>query len=105
MRAGAEIPAGDREKFVDAREALLNDPELSEHEKRLLRGVSLTVHPRDDMYARGNERQYLRVGLAAMRSIDTAIESWQRRVGMRDVRSVLDMACGYGRVLRFIRPR
>jgi SAM-dependent methyltransferase len=77
---------------------LLSADETSDAESALLASVSLRVHRRETMYGYGG-RHYLSVGLSAIECID-------RVVGQdSSPTSVLDFACGYGRVLRFLRVR
>jgi SAM-dependent methyltransferase len=52
------------------------------------------------MYA-GNAEDYFRAGLSAVECIDQVLSSSQ----VADVKSVLDMPCGYGRELRFLVQR
>jgi SAM-dependent methyltransferase len=81
----------------------LRSDTLSAEEKSLLGNVSLRTHLRDGMYERSAAREYLLVGLSALRAIETTL----REVRGDDPRvgTVLDFACGYGRVLRFLRAR
>jgi SAM-dependent methyltransferase len=81
-----------------ARNTLLRSPVLGDAEKQLLRRVSLRLAPDDMMYIRGQSRHYLGVGLSAMRCIDRAVGHTQT-----NVRNILDLPCGHGRVLRFLR--
>ncbi len=86
-------------KFRVAREALLNSGGLTEHEKKLLRSVSLKVHHADAMYL-GKPEHYLSVGLSASRAITEAIKRYNEDFIPQNI---LDLPCGYGRVLRFLR--
>jgi len=76
---------------------LLQDPTLDPGERELLRRASSRVHYEDGMY-KGDGAHYFKVGLSALRCIDEAVAS----AGLREVRRVLDLPCGYGRVLRFL---
>jgi SAM-dependent methyltransferase len=76
---------------------LLGDPDLDARERELLRLASSRIHYRDDMY-KGDGRHYYKVGLSALRCIDEALAS----AGGREVRTLLDLPCGYGRELRFL---
>jgi SAM-dependent methyltransferase len=49
----------------------------------------------------GNGKHYFAVGLSAVRSIEAAL----REAHLGEVRSVLDLLCGHGRVMRFLRQR
>lgn len=50
---------------------------------------------------KGDGAHYFKVGLSAVRAIDEVL----KRAELKEVRSVLDMPCGYGRVLRFLTLR
>ena len=76
---------------------LLEDPALSAGERELLRRASSRVHYEDGMY-NGDGAHYFKVGLSALRCIDEAVAS----AGLVEVRRILDLPCGYGRVLRFL---
>ena len=82
------------------RRRLLADETLSAPERELLRQVDSRISPRDTMYA-GDGAHYFKVGLSAMRVIEEAGE----RAQLSSVRSVLDLPCGHGRVLRFLAHR
>lgn len=73
--------------------------ELTKEEKNVLHKVSLLIHNADAMYV-NNAFRYLSVGLSASRCIREAL---QRSSVEYTVESILDFACGYGRVLRFLR--
>lgn len=49
----------------------------------------------------GDGAHYFKVGLSAIRSIEAAVDA----AGLSSVRSVLDLPCGHGRVLRFLVQR
>jgi SAM-dependent methyltransferase len=76
---------------------LLDDASLDERERELLRAASSRIHYGDGMY-KGDGAHYYKVGLSALRRIDEAVES----AGLRYVRTILDLPCGYGRVMRFL---
>ncbi|HEX4363789.1 MAG TPA: class I SAM-dependent methyltransferase [Solirubrobacteraceae bacterium] len=63
-------------------------------------GVAGRIHPDDDMLHPGDPdaAHYARVGASAVAAIERALSEADRAFG--DVRSCLDMPCGYGRVLR-----
>jgi len=84
----------------EARRQLLADPSLSPDDRSLLERVSLACHPADTMFRPGTI--YLRVGLATVNHIDTALLSNGEG---RAIHNVLDMGCGFGRILRFLRAR
>lgn len=79
---------------------LLSDPSLSESERNLLKRVSGKIYFRDSMYV-GNGAHYYKVGLSALRCIDEAIAAAK----LSDLRNILDLPCGSGRVLRFLVQR
>lgn len=58
------------------------------------------ISPKDDMYA-GNIDHYFDVGKSAIECIDNAIQ----KSGMEkaDVKNILDLPCGYGRVMRHLK--
>jgi SAM-dependent methyltransferase len=87
--------------FHQAKSVLLASATLSDNEKALLDKVSLQVHYKDGMYVK-NAGHYLSVGLSAIRCIDDALV---KANGDNIIHSVLDLPCGYGRVLRFLRVR
>jgi SAM-dependent methyltransferase len=60
--------------------------------------VDLTLHPADDMYA-GDLRDYVQVGHSAIAGIATAMAM----AGRTELTTILDLPCGYGRVLRMLR--
>jgi SAM-dependent methyltransferase len=68
-------------------------------EKRLFRRVKQRIHPSDTMLSHG-EGQYFAVGLSALRAIDAAVKA----AGFTPTH-ILDMPCGHGRVLRFLKAR
>jgi SAM-dependent methyltransferase len=82
------------------KQRLLSDPRLSETERSLLSAVSSRISRRDTMY-RGDGRRYFRVGLSAIECIDEALAAG----GPGTVDTVLDLPCGHGRVLRFLKQR
>ena len=85
--------------FIAARRELMSSSSISANEKLLLKQVSLSTHPKDDMYVRSNAKHYLNVGISALRCVNSAVE------GMGSIRTVLDLPCGYGRVMRFMKMR
>jgi len=74
--------------------------ELTREEKVLLDKVSLQIHNEDTMYSDKGASHYLSVGLSAIHCIQEAL---CRAPAQYTVASILDFACGYGRVLRFLR--
>jgi SAM-dependent methyltransferase len=81
---------------------LLHSGLLNNEEEALLKGVSLNLHPRDDMYTAFGAHHYLSAGLSAQRCILEALSSVRNG---KPVRRILDFPCGYGRVLRFLRTK
>jgi SAM-dependent methyltransferase len=90
-----------QQEFENARQQLLANSGLTEKEKILLKNVSLLVHRHDDMFMK-NEIHYLMVGLESIRCIDHALH---KSSANKDIRSILDFPCGYGRELRFLKCR
>jgi SAM-dependent methyltransferase len=86
--------------FETAREILLASHELNDEEKEWVKTVSLRVHRKDRMYVPPHAQHYLSVGLSAIRCIRIALEKSPRT---KAVSSILDLPCGYGRVLRFMK--
>lgn len=66
---------------------------------RLL-GVTRTIAPDDEMFG-GNEEHYFDVGESALRCIQRGLAAAGASPG--SVRRILDLPCGHGRVLRFLR--
>ena len=79
---------------------LLRDPSLSIEDQELLSRVSSRIYHNDGMY-HGNGQHYFKVGLSAIHCIDEGLE----RAGLSEVHSLLDLPCGGGRVMRFLRVR
>jgi SAM-dependent methyltransferase len=69
-------------------------------EEGVLAGVERRVVPRDGMY-KGDDNQYLEVGANALHLIRLAFEADNRSIAQ--IERVLDYACGFGRVLRWLR--
>lgn len=63
--------------------------------------VITDISPGDTMYVQGSERHYFKAGFSGLESIVDAL-SWARK-GSEEIRTILDLPCGCGRVLRFIR--
>jgi len=79
---------------------LLSDPSLTETERQLLTKVNGKIYFNDTMYD-GDGAHYFKVGLSAIRCIDEAVA----QAKLNNVRSILDLPCGSGRVLRFLVQR
>jgi len=82
------------------KQRLLSDASLSESERALLNRVSTRIHYNDGMYD-GDGVHYFKVGLSAIGCINEALEG----AGLKTVRTILDLPCGCGRVLRFLALR
>ena len=82
------------------KQRLLSDPSLTKTERELLKNVSGKIYFNDGMY-HGNGVHYFKVGLSAIHCIDEALA----RADLKEVRTILDLPCGSGRVMRFLRHR
>ena len=85
------------EDVLNNRKALLAQYPSGSPEHNMLGKVDYSISKKDDMYA-NDAAHYFNVGLSAIECIDNALG----RVDERQVKKVLDMPCGYGRVLRFL---
>jgi len=65
-----------------------------------LAGLNREIAPGDEMYF-GNAEHYFDVGESALQCIETGLFAALRRKS--GVRRILDLPCGYGRVMRFLR--
>lgn len=65
----------------------------------MVAAVDSTIHANDGMYQTMQARHYLATGLSAIRCIEAGIDD------ASEVRHILDMPCGYGRALRFLKLR
>lgn len=79
---------------------LLSDPTLTAPERKLLIDASSRIYFNDGMY-QGDGARYFKVGLSAIQCIDQALAA----AGLKEVRAILDLPCGSGRVMRFLRQR
>ena len=82
------------------RRRVARDPSLGQDHRRLARSVSTRISPRDAMHG-GAGRHYFSVGLSGLRCVEAAIEA----AGVEQATTVLDLPCGHGRVLRWLRAR
>jgi SAM-dependent methyltransferase len=82
------------------KQRLLSDPSLTETERELLAKVSGKIYFNDTMYD-GNGAHYYKVGLSAIKCINEALA----QARLEEVRTILDLPCGSGRVLRFLAQR
>lgn len=65
-----------------------------------LTGVSRVIAPEDEMHG-GNAEHYFDVGASALHCIESALFTARRDPAT--IASILDLPCGHGRVLRFLR--
>jgi SAM-dependent methyltransferase len=79
---------------------LLASSALTPAERELLSKVDSRISYEDGMY-KGDGAHYFKVGLSAIHCIDEALRAAQ----LDTVQSILDLPCGYGRVLRFLAQR
>ncbi len=63
-------------------------------------GVARAIAPGDEMFT-GNEEHYFDVGASALHCVEAALFAAQRTPAT--VRRILDLPCGHGRVMRFLR--
>ena len=84
--------------MLAAKNVLLELNKLSGTEKRILKMTSLTLASNDAMHVKSQSRHYLGVGLSAIRCINRIVQHTRTDVG-----KILDLPCGHGRVLRFLR--
>ena len=63
-------------------------------------GVSREIAPDDEMFY-GNTDHYFDVGESALHCINTALFAARRETS--SIQSILDLPCGHGRVMRFLR--
>ena len=79
------------------KQRLLSDPSLNEIERELLKQVSSRIYYKHGMYNEDGAHYY-KVGLSAIRCIEETLQQAQ----LTEVRTILDLPCGSGRVLRFL---
>ncbi len=65
-----------------------------------LLGVSREIAPDDEMFG-GNPTHYFEVGESALHCIETALQAARRP--RSTIKRILDLPCGHGRALRFIK--
>ncbi len=82
------------------KEQLLASVALGDTERALLSKVDSRISYEDGMY-KGDGAHYFQVGLSAIHCIEAALQA----AHIESVRNILDLPCGYGRVLRFLGPR
>src|SRR5438552_18413641 len=61
-------------------------------------GLNTHVSPADGMYKRNDKKHYFAVGRSALACVRMALGE----AGAPTPRSILDLPCGHGRVLRFL---
>jgi SAM-dependent methyltransferase len=79
---------------------MLARPELSPSARELLQKTDSRLHPYEDMYT-GDGFPYFWAGLGAIRNIENALET----AGVEAPDAILDMPCGFGRVIRSLVAR
>ncbi len=79
---------------------LLASSALSDAERALLGKVDSRISYADGMY-KGDGAHYFSVGLSAIKCIEEALQA----AHVESVHNILDLPCGYGRVLRFLVQR
>jgi SAM-dependent methyltransferase len=85
----------------EKRQLLESPGRFEPQDLELLKHVSVDISSRDGMHT-GNVGRYFHVGLSAIQCIDRALA---RCTPQPDVKTILDMPSGYGRVLRFLAQR
>jgi SAM-dependent methyltransferase len=88
-----------RADLLSARKAMLASQTLTAHEKHMISGASLRIHPHDDMYQLGTGRHYLSIAISSHRSIMAALAN----VPCNPLRTILDLPSGFGRTLRLLK--
>ncbi len=96
----------DRTRALEAERRLqVSVGRLSARDRELVASIDGAVHGNDDMWtpsppgARRAGESYVWAGLEAMHAVEHGLEA----IGRPEVRFVLDLPSGYGRVLRFLR--
>src|SRR3954453_20191049 len=79
------------------KERMLKSGTLESEDRALLQTVESKISPKDTMY-NGNIDSYFKDGLCSVRFIEQALAAARKN----SVKSVLDLPCGHGRVLRFL---
>jgi SAM-dependent methyltransferase len=79
------------------KERLLGSGSLAPRDRELLSRIESRISHEDGMYA-GDGDHYFRVGLSAIHCIDAALGN----AGVESIGNILDLPCGYGRVMRFL---
>lgn len=94
------FPKSDYLDLTALKEKLTTEYSSNSMEFGLLKKVEPILSIKDGMY-QGNADHYFKVGLSAIHCIDNSIS----KAGNPTIKSILDMPCGYGRVLRFLQQR
>ena len=76
---------------------LLSANQFDPAKRALLAKIESRISPDDEMYD-GNGNHYFQVGLSAIDCLEEALQ----RARSTTVKEILDLPCGYGRVLRFL---
>jgi SAM-dependent methyltransferase len=84
----------------DEKEKLMLEYPQESLEFNLIKKVKSTISKKDGMYL-GDATHYFKVGLSAIRCIDDSISNIENP----KINNILDIPCGYGRVLRFLCQR
>jgi SAM-dependent methyltransferase len=79
---------------------LVSNNLLDKEERDLLSKANSNIYYKDTMYT-GNGKHYFETGLGAIRCINEVIDKGR----IDDIETILDLPCGYGRVLRFLVSR
>lgn len=86
-----------RARSIYGKNLVLRDPTLPSDVRSIVGRASTTIHRRDDMFHRGGQA-YFSAASSAIRCIEAA----QTAAAVASPREVLDLPCGYGRVLRLL---
>ena len=89
-------------KLLKAQRNLHSSPQLAPWERDLVEKIRTNLHKRDKGYIEQDGSHYLSVGLSAIHCIQLAMDHSPREPSED---RILDFACGYGRVLRFLKAR
>jgi len=91
---------GERQREVDSIvKSVRERMSLTDDEINLFQWLTFEISPQDQMYEPGEASHYFSVGISAIRCIQDAM----RQSRINSFSSILDMPCGHGRVLRFLR--
>ncbi len=65
------------------------------------KNVITTISQRDKMFSRGDVERYMSVGQSALSIIEDTLRIQEKAIS--NIRNILDMPCGHGRVTRYLR--